>query len=201
MQHESIWSFYIAKLTNFGVNVTMFYGRSCCFAESQSFRAFLWFSNHSIECLVKLSAGFPKNALLRTRVLCKVVSPCSQFMCIYFQEAHGTWVDEDTFQKCISFASAPIITQLHMAYPPLPMRMEKWTGRKQIKLPQKSEKRTPGIKAHYVNMRYSSQNPWKRTESQGTSFNSSTGKEDKQICGSLWPVILTYLELQYPVYK
>lgn len=112
-----------------------------------------------------------------------------------------TWVDEDTFQKCISFASAPIIPQLHMAYPPLPMGMRRWTGGKQEKLLQKAEKRTPGRKAHCVSMSFRSQNPWKRTGSRGTSFNSSTGKESKQICGSLWPLILTYLELQNPVYK
>lgn len=81
--------------------------------------------------------------------------------------------------------------------------MGKWTGRKQAKLRKlrKFGKRTPGIKAHCVNMRFSSQNPWKRTGSRGTSFNSSTGKEGKQIYGSLWPVIITYWELQDPVYK
>lgn len=80
------------------------------------------------------------------------------------------------------------------------MRMGNWIGRKQAKLLRKSDK-TPGIKAHCVNMRFGSQNPWKRTGNRGTSFTSSTGKEGKQIYGSLWPVILTYLELPDPVYK
>ena len=47
-------------------------------------------SSHNTECLVKLSACFPKNSLLKARELYKDVNPCSQFVCIYFQKAQGT---------------------------------------------------------------------------------------------------------------